>query len=335
MGNGASTNPENNTIVVRPKADDEEQLLITENGEESDQLIVLQDGTDKESPELDEDEKSLSQRLMGAIVQKPKISESSFNLPVVGWTKDEDLLNQALERRRKKFKTEKIKKIKEKSTGLKGCVGPTLDWACLSIRDIPSSELKLLDSKTSVDLSHNPLNQLPVGIGNHKTLQHLSLHDCDFTLAGIPQSLFCGLEKLVMLDLSCNMLEEVNEAFGFLTSMKRLILHNNRITKIDGNISKCPLEHLEVQHNELTSLPPGLIRLRKLTYLDAEHNNIDFLPVFFGRGLRGAQNTRNLQALMRLNLGSNYLTEVRPCFSPCSNTQYFQPLSYVSPHRHT
>jgi Leucine-rich repeat (LRR) protein len=34
------------------------------------------------------------------------------------------------------------------------------------------------------------------------------------------------------------------------------------------------LERLELQRNRLTSLPPGLVRLRKLSYLDAEHNQV-------------------------------------------------------------
>jgi len=34
---------------------------------------------------------------------------------------------------------------------------------------------------------------------------------------------------------------------------------------------------------------------------------IDFLPIFFGRGVRGSKSTRNLVGLKRLNLGVNHL----------------------------
>ena len=36
------------------------------------------------------------------------------------------------------------------------------------------------------------------------------------------------------------------------------------------------------------------------------------MPVFFGRGVRGARNTHNLAALRRLNLSNNHLSELPP-----------------------
>lgn len=191
--------------------------------------------------------------------------------------------------------------------------GPLLDWACAKMTELPNSKLKLAKGKTSIDLSHNPLSELPVGIGTQGQLVHLSLHDCDFDNGGLPHSFFGGLSRLAFLDLSCNLLTSLTKEFGELSSLRKLVAHSNRLETIDDAIGNClRLEHLEVQCNLLTSLPPGLIRLRSLAYLDAEHNKVDFLPIFFGRGVRGAANTRNMPSLKRLNLGSCHLFELPP-----------------------
>jgi Leucine-rich repeat (LRR) protein len=66
------------------------------------------------------------------------------------------------------------------------------------------------------------------------------------------------------------------------------------------------LERLELQRNRLTSLPPGLVRLRKLSYLDAEHNQVP--EKHRGTALSGAmsnaQRNKNLFVCLLLLLST-------------------------------
>jgi Leucine-rich repeat (LRR) protein len=232
------------------KDDDVEEVDLSPTDQ-----VVNHEPADEDKPEYlqlrqQPKQKSIALQFVGTLVShKPAAPPPAFNLPVAGWSKDPTLIEQALENRRKHLKVVKIKKKVEKASHKVSNNGPLLDWACLSIRDIPNTDIQFFKSKTSVDLSHNPLNQLPVGIGTQNQLQHLNLHDCDFTLEGLPQSLFSGLTRLTVLDMSCNILDEITEEFGSLCCLKRLILHSNRIERIDDAIAKCPLEHLEVQNN--------------------------------------------------------------------------------------
>jgi len=247
----------------------------------------------------------------------------AFNLPIEGWSADMDVAEDVLERLKKK-RTGKVKKVKLNAWGeetehlseakrKQDDFTPLLDWSCMKMSELLNNQLKGVKGKTSLDLSHNPLSELPISIGTQSQLVHLSLHDCDFENKGLPHSFFSGLANLAVLDLSCNVLSSIPEEFGELRSLRKLVAHSNRLESIHDAIGNCLcLEHIEVQHNLLTSLPPGLIRLRALAYLDAEHNKVDFLPIFFGRGVRGARNTRNMPTLRRLNLGCCHLFDLPP-----------------------
>ena len=71
-----------------------------------------------------------------------------------------------------------------------------------------------------------------------------------------------------VLDVSCNLpLTELGASFGELRSLRRLVAHGCRLERVDDALARCPLEHLELQNNRLTSLPPGLIRLKKYAAL--------------------------------------------------------------------
>jgi len=143
-----------------------------------------------------------------AVIYK-EVPTPTFNLPVEGWGTDPDAVLQAIEVRRggKRRRPKKKKKGSKSmfitvddadSTSGRAQPGPLLDWACLGITEFNNDELKYVYGKTSLDLSHNPLTELPIGIGNHGQLKHISIHDCDFGDAGLPQSFFVGLTKLVV-----------------------------------------------------------------------------------------------------------------------------------------
>ena len=91
-----------------------------------------------------------------------------------------------------------------------------VDWSCNYMRQLSRPHLqRLKPNHVSLDLSHNPLGELPIGIGLFSGLVHISLYDCDFSEDGIPQSFFRGLKNLEVLDVSCNYFTVISESFAF------------------------------------------------------------------------------------------------------------------------
>ena len=157
----------------------------------------------------------------------------------------------------------------------RGIHGDLVDWSCSGLRELTRYRLSFLTTRTSLDLSHNLIRDLPIGIGSLRALKHLNLHDCDMHESGLPKSFFSGLAALEVLNISLNYFEELSDAFGGLTALRRLIAHGNCLRRVNDGIFEAEgcaaLEHIELQCNLLTGLPPGIAKLRKLAYLDVEH----------------------------------------------------------------
>jgi len=185
---------------------------------------------------------SFSARVVAAVVRRAKKLDPpptpSFNLPEGGWGTDPAAVIAGLrERHGVPKRAHQATKAEHNSSSRKGSEGPSLDWACLGVQDLPNTELKYFRGKTSVDLSHNPLSELPIGFGHLTTLKHLNLHDCDLGDGGLPRSTFSGLTHLSVLDLSCNLgITEVFKDFGSLFRLKRLVLHGCRIFRVDDAV---------------------------------------------------------------------------------------------------
>jgi Leucine-rich repeat (LRR) protein len=185
---------------------------------------------------------SFSARVIAAVVRRAQKLSSpptpSFNLPEGGWGTDPAAVIAGLrEKHGVPKRTHQVTKV-DHDNSRKGSNGPNLDWACQGVQDLPNTELKYFRGKTSVELSHNPLSELPIGFGNLTTLKHLNLHDCDLGDNGLPRSAFSGLTYLSMLDLSCNLgITEVSKDFGSLFRLKRLVLHGCRIFRVDDAVS--------------------------------------------------------------------------------------------------
>ncbi|XP_076780252.1 leucine-rich repeat-containing protein 69 isoform X2 [Arvicanthis niloticus] len=88
------------------------------------------------------------------------------------------------------------------------------------------------------------------------------------------------LTQLTLLNLGNNLLQEVPEEIKYLTSLKNLHLFGNRICRIAtgvlGGLRRLIL--LNLNDNQLTSLPQEIGRLRRLTYLSLNHNKLTVIP---------------------------------------------------------
>ncbi|KAI8996892.1 hypothetical protein BDB01DRAFT_768908 [Pilobolus umbonatus] len=131
-----------------------------------------------------------------------------------------------------------------------------------------------------------------------------TMRDIDLNRRGIG-SLTSNIILLPMirkLDLSCNYLEEIPEAIGYLQHLEFLSVAHNRLTHLPdfiGHLSRLTdlnicfnrihtltsrighlkkLESLYMTYNKLTELPGTIEGLKSLGYIDMSHNPITRLP---------------------------------------------------------
>eukprot|EP00656_Telonema_subtile_P013225 TRINITY_DN16709_c0_g1_i1.p1 TRINITY_DN16709_c0_g1~~TRINITY_DN16709_c0_g1_i1.p1 ORF type:complete len:644 (-),score=177.83 TRINITY_DN16709_c0_g1_i1:97-2028(-) len=93
-----------------------------------------------------------------------------------------------------------------------------------------------------------------------------------------PDDALSYLVNLTDLDLSFNNLDVLSPAFASMTKLKRLILRNNQLNKLDGIRNLVELEELDAQYNVLTSLPVAINNLTKLSRLLLNNNRLKSVP---------------------------------------------------------
>lgn len=104
---------------------------------------------------------------------------------------------------------------------------------------------------------------------------------------------------IIELGLFRDLIYSLPESIGNLKSLKRLYLHNNRLTTLPesiGNLSS--LENLSLAENDLTTLPESISNLKSLEHLLLDSNKLRRLP----------ESLRKLSSLQTLNL--NFITFV-------------------------
>ncbi|KAL1805692.1 hypothetical protein ACET3Z_028760 [Daucus carota] len=171
---------------------------------------------------------------------------------------------------------------------------------------------------TSINLSSRNLN----GSVSWKYLKNMShLQSIDFSnnfLKGHVPSWFWSIPTLVEINLSKNMLVgtigfRMGSYFGQFSSMRSLNLSQNRFTNL-VNLSVFPkLTTLDLSHNKLGILPPGLNMLKNLQHLDISKCNIS-----------GNLNAiSSLNTLHYLDVSINHMNGKFPSdFPPLSNLKF-------------
>lgn len=147
------------------------------------------------------------------------------------------------------------------------------------LTQLPSCLFNDLTQLQTLTLHHNQLTSLPDNIG---TLTHLTgeelplIHNC---LDTIPATLF-NLTQLPWLELSNNRLTSLPNELSTATHLRHLRLPNNRLSDLPS-LENVPLAVLDLSHNQLEHVPPGMARRHCIVAPLLSHNRIAQLPKDF------------------------------------------------------
>jgi hypothetical protein len=143
------------------------------------------------------------------------------------------------------------------------------------LSEFPSKILDLADSLELLDLSGNPLSQLPDNFHRLHKLKIAFFSDCRFVTFPSQLAKCCSLE---MVAFRGNYMTTVPEG-AFPPRLRWLILTNNLIGSLPQSIGQCHrLQKVMLAGNRLTALPDGMVNCKKLGLLRISANNITKLP---------------------------------------------------------
>lgn len=106
--------------------------------------------------------------------------------------------------------------------------------------------------------------------------EELDLSLCN--LAKVPVREMASLPKATVVDLSCNNLTTLPDAFCTLRHLVRLDLSKNALMELPkefGNLNQ--LKRLDLYSNQLSSLPLSCVNLKQLKWLDLKNNPLQTL----------------------------------------------------------
>lgn len=123
-----------------------------------------------------------------------------------------------------------------------------------------------------------PLEHLGERFGSLKMLKGLSINHA--SIKQLPAS-FAELELLDNINLSMCELQELPESIWKLSKLKFLFLPHNQLTHIPEDIQLPALTVLDVEKNQLTTLPTALTRQPHIDRISASGNPFEYLPESF------------------------------------------------------
>ncbi|KAL3311530.1 hypothetical protein Ciccas_009890 [Cichlidogyrus casuarinus] len=224
--------------------------------------------------------------------------------------------------------------------------GKTLEECRLdanNIRDLPKQLFNKLERIRVLSLSDNNLVDIPLNIGNCKSLVELDLsrnrnyfHYFDklivLEIKDLPNSiglltqlqsfdppLLGQLKSLTELWIDENELRALPSEIGMLSNLQELDLSENFISSLPDSISGLQsLTDLNLTRNSLDSLPDGIGALKKINILKLAKNQISYLnPIL-------PDSIGQLNQLSNLNVDQNQLTELTPSIGKCSQLRILQ-----------
>lgn len=185
--------------------------------------------------------------------------------------------------------------------------GAILDLSNNMISVMPTY-IDLLKNVVSINLSFNPIYELPRSVENMTNVKHIKLSNLgvtDITTGGfVPQrTIPKNLELLPAesIDLSSNDFSSGLEFANGFSSLKYLNLINSKISEFPRNIkTMSQLQSLMLQQNPVTNVSSEIGSLRELLSLHITRHRITSLP----------REISTLPKLERLNLSDGLITGV-------------------------
>jgi hypothetical protein len=143
------------------------------------------------------------------------------------------------------------------------------------LTEFPKEILEHGESLEILDLSGNPLSELPDDFGRLQNLKIAFFSDCNFTV--FPKQL-AQCPSLEMIAFKNNRMTTIPEG-AFPPKLRWLILTNNLIKSLPTSIGQCHrLQKCMLAGNKLVSLPDEMARCQKLALLRISANQITNLP---------------------------------------------------------
>ncbi|CAG5119325.1 unnamed protein product [Candidula unifasciata] len=146
----------------------------------------------------------------------------------------------------------------------------------LHLKEVPEELQKLSKTLRTVDLSDNRIPQLPPWFVTLSSLKNLTMNSCK--LASLPDD-FGQLKKLEVLILIDNSLTSLPRSFSNLSNLKTLTLSKNQFKSFPTEI--LPLQQLDsvdLSQNSITQLPSDMSALQAVE-LNLNQNQVSTLPV--------------------------------------------------------
>ncbi|XP_065181481.1 protein flightless-1 homolog [Sycon ciliatum] len=164
-------------------------------------------------------------------------------------------------------------------------------------------QLFALDELSTVDFSHNALDNIPENLDDARGLQVLSLSNNQ--IKELPKALFVELNDLHHLDLSNNKLETIPPQLRRLHHLNTLNLANNPLAQSKlralRHLNSLTVLNLSGTQRSMGNLPDTLHEgTPYLEELDLSHNSFTFVP----------QTVYELTKLRRVNFSHNQITEL-------------------------
>lgn len=124
----------------------------------------------------------------------------------------------------------------------------------------------------TLSMNNNRIGSLPEEIGNLKKLETLSLENN--MLTSLPVS-FKNLSHLRTLSLAGNGFRSFPDVLSDLKSLDAVDLSRNKMSEIPGNVRICQVIELNLNQNQISTLPESIAEWPRLKVLRLEENCLE------------------------------------------------------------
>lgn len=221
-----------------------------------------------------------------------------------------------------------------------------LDLSSNSLKSIPQ-DIGILSKLTVLNLSNNKLESLPESIKRLSALSNIDLRRNNFTklpdvISQLPIkslnisgnkisdiSILKDCNELMVLDLSNNLIKEIDIKLPESNTLRTLNLSNNFLKEVDALFSSLPnAQRLNLSNNLLTKIPSAISNMTSLKELDISDNNLETIQsAIFDLEIESLNLTANrlktlhlkaMKSLKSINLDEN-------CFDKLTIDESFAP----------